>query len=67
MFKLTRHFQASKVLTETASKVWRQILGMLALLAFFVVLLAIFLFQVDCIINMCCKLCLMYVLYCVLG
>ncbi len=47
MFKLTRHFEASKVLTETAKKVVKQILGMLALLAFFVTLFAIFLFQVE--------------------
>jgi hypothetical protein len=53
MFKLTRHFQASKVLTETAVKVYRQILGMLALLAFFVVLLAIFLFQVQNHLDFC--------------
>lgn len=47
MFKLTRHFQASKVLSETATTVWKQILGMLALMAFFVVLFAIFLFLVE--------------------
>ena len=27
MFKLTRHFTASKVLFETARKMWKQILG----------------------------------------
>jgi hypothetical protein len=47
MFKLTRHFQASKVLTETARKVWRQLLGMLSLLIFFTILFAILLYEVE--------------------
>jgi len=47
MFKLTRHFHASKVLSETARKVWRQILGMLALLSFLTVLFAILLYEVE--------------------
>ena len=32
MFKLTRHFTASKVLFETASKMWKQILGAITIL-----------------------------------
>jgi hypothetical protein len=47
MFKHTRHFHASKVLSETARKVWRQILGMLALLSFLTVLFAILLYEVE--------------------
>ena len=47
MFKLTRHFQASKVLSETAARVWKQILGMIALLSFLTVLFAILLFEVE--------------------
>ena len=47
MFKLTRHFHASKVLSETARRVWKQILGMIALLSFLTVLFAILLYQVE--------------------
>jgi hypothetical protein len=47
MFKLTRHFRASQVLTETASKVWKQILGMVSLLSFLTVLFAILLYEVE--------------------
>ena len=47
MFKLTRHFTASKILTETAKKIWKQILGMLAFLVFLVILFAILLFEVE--------------------
>jgi hypothetical protein len=47
MLKLTRHFQASKVLVDTARKVWRQILGMVALLFFLTILFAILLFEVE--------------------
>jgi hypothetical protein len=47
MFKLTRHFNSSKVITETAVRAYKQILGMIAFLCFLVVLFAILLFQVE--------------------
>jgi hypothetical protein len=47
MFKLTRHFNASKVIKETAVKAYKQILGMISFLAFLVVLFAILLYQVE--------------------
>lgn len=47
VFKLTRHFRASKELGETAAKVWRQILGMIALLVFLVIIFAIMLYEVE--------------------
>ena len=47
MFKLTRHFTASKVLSETAMKIWKQILGMISFLVFLVSLFAILLYQVE--------------------
>lgn len=47
MFKLTRHFRASKVLIETARRIWRQIVGMLMLLAFLVFLFAIIMFVLE--------------------
>jgi len=47
LFKLTRHFKASKVLSETANNSWRQILGIIGLLSFLVVMFAIMLFEVE--------------------
>jgi hypothetical protein len=47
LFKLTRHFRASKVLFETATVVWRQISGMLALLALCVLLFSIVLYELE--------------------
>lgn len=47
LFKLTRHFRASKELGETATKVAKQILGMVCLLIFFVIIFAIMLYEVE--------------------
>ena len=47
LLKLTRHFRASKVISLTAGKVWKQILGSISLLMFLVVLFAIMLFEVE--------------------
>lgn len=47
LFKLTRHFQATKVLTETARKAFNQLLGILLLMSFLVVLFAILLYEVE--------------------
>ncbi len=47
LLKLTRHFRASKVLTETAHRVWKQILGMLGLLCFLVTLFSIIFFEME--------------------
>jgi hypothetical protein len=47
LFKLTRHFRASKVLVQTAQRVWRQILGMLAFLCFLVTLFSIIFFEME--------------------
>jgi hypothetical protein len=47
MFKLTRHFNASKVITETAQRAYKQILGMISFLVFLVILFAILLYQVE--------------------
>jgi hypothetical protein len=47
LLKLTRHFRASKVLTETAQRVWKQILGMLGLLCFLVTLFSIIFFEME--------------------
>lgn len=47
LFKLTRHFRASKVLFETATVVWKQISGMLALLALCVLLFSIVLYELE--------------------
>lgn len=47
MFKLTRHFTSSKVLSETALKIWKQVLGMISFLVFLVSLFAILLYQVE--------------------
>eukprot|EP01038_Epipyxis_sp_PR26KG_P010778 gene10778-14473_t len=47
MFKLTRHFHASKVLLETANKVWKQIASMICFLAFLTILCAIIIYQVE--------------------
>eukprot|EP01032_Pedospumella_encystans_P017450 gene17450-19885_t len=47
MFKLTRDFNASKVIKETAQRAYKQILGMISFLAFMVILFAILLYQVE--------------------
>jgi hypothetical protein len=47
MFKLTRHFRASKVLFETARRVWKQIFGMLATMAFMVTVFSIILYEME--------------------
>lgn len=47
MFKLTRHFNASKVIMETAQRGYKQILGMISFLVFLVILFAILLYQVE--------------------
>lgn len=47
MFKLTRHFNASKVIQETAYRAYKQILGMISFLVFLVILFAILLYQVE--------------------
>lgn len=47
MFKITRHFQVSKVLFETVHRVWKQILPMIALLVFLTIVFAIILFQLE--------------------
>ena len=47
LFKMTRHFSASKVLFETANKALSQIMGILALLCFIVLMFALFLFEVE--------------------
>jgi uncharacterized BrkB/YihY/UPF0761 family membrane protein len=47
MFNLTRHFNASKVITETAQRAYKQILGMISFLVFLVILFAILLYQVE--------------------
>jgi signal peptidase I len=47
MFKLTRHFNASKVITATAKRAYKQILGMISFLVFLVILFAILLYQVE--------------------
>ena len=47
LFKLSRHYRASRVLMETASKAWKQILSVLGLLTFFVFLFASMMFEVE--------------------
>jgi hypothetical protein len=47
LFKMTRHFSASKVLFETANKALTQILGIISLLLFIVLMFALFLFEVE--------------------
>lgn len=47
LIKLSRHFRASKVLLETARRVVFQIFGMIAFLAFLVLLFAIILYQLE--------------------
>lgn len=47
MFKLSRHFYATQILTKTAGKIWKQILGMIFLLGFVVIVLSIILFEVE--------------------
>jgi len=47
LFKMTRHFSASKVLFETANKALTQILGIMSLLLFIVLMFALFLFEVE--------------------
>jgi hypothetical protein len=47
LFKMTRHFSASKVLFETANKALSQILGIISLLLFIVLMFALFLFEVE--------------------
>jgi hypothetical protein len=47
MFKVVRHFDATKVLIETAQKTWEQLLGILGLLTFLVIIFAIMLYEVE--------------------
>lgn len=47
LFKLARNFNSSKVLAETASKAWRQIVSIISLLLFTVVVFSILLFEVE--------------------
>ena len=47
LFKMTRHFSASKVLFETAHKALSQIMGIMSLLLFIVLMFSLFLFEVE--------------------
>jgi hypothetical protein len=44
---LTRHFKSSKVLHETARRVWKQILGIISLLLFFAVLFGLIMYELE--------------------
>lgn len=47
MFKVVRHFDATKVLIETAQKTLERLLGILGFLTFLVVVFAIMLYEVE--------------------
>ena len=47
LFKLTRHFHASRVIYETFLKAWKQILGIITLLGFIVFLFASMLYEIE--------------------
>lgn len=47
LFKMTRHFSASKVLFDATKKALNQILGIMSLLLFLVLMFALFVFEVE--------------------
>ena len=47
LFSLTRHFKSSKVLYETARRVWKQILGIISLLFFCSILFGLIMYELE--------------------